>query len=586
MHALSIDPLTRASFVRVANTFVGPQFRGRSLQLLVLLFVLMMGINGLNVLSSYVGRDFMTAIENHSMPAFVRFGLISILVFGVSTLVAVFYRYCEERLGLRWREQITRNLVSAYLADRTYYNLKVGGEVKNPDERIAEDVKAFTVTTLSFLLMLTNGLLAIVAFSGVMWSISPLLFLVTLLYAAGGTYMAVFLGRPLVGMVSTQLDKEATFRSDLIYVRENAEPVALSRREGRLRSRLAKGIDEWAENFLRIVKVNRNLGFFTTGYNYMVQIIPALVVAPMFISGEIEFGVVTQSAVVFAQLIGAFSLIVTQFQSIASFTAVVSRLDALSQAMQQAKAAELPTIEVVEDQGRIAYERVTLISPDDGKALIKDLTLSVPLGTRLLVLGPNKAAKVALFRATAGIWDAGEGRIVRPGFDHIRFLPERPYLYPGTLRELLVRSGEESNVPDERILSVLNALHLDSVFERAGGLDVEQDWASVLSLDEEQLLAFSRLVLAEPQFAFLDRVCTALRPEQVAKIQRMLSEHSITYVTIGEPDDQLEHYDAVLEIGSDGNWSWKWVKAGHIVDAAPEGAPVFWPAEHSGLGLA
>ncbi len=569
MYALSIDPLTRASFARVANTFVGPHLRGRSALLLSLLVALLLGINGLNVVGSYIGRDFMTSIESRSMADFLRNGALYVVLFAAATGVAVFCRYTEEKLGLHWREQLTRSLVTTYLADRTYYNLKANGEIKNPDERIAEDVRAFTVTTLSFLLMTMNGLLTVVAFSGVMWSISPLLFFVAVAYATGGTFMAVLLGRPLVGMVSMQLDKEANFRSDLIYVRENAEPVALSRREGRLRSRLARGIDEWSENFLRIIKVNRNLGFFTTGYNYMVQIIPALVVAPLFISGKIEFGVITQSAIAFAQLIGAFSLIVTQFQSIASFTAVVSRLDALSQAMQQTKAAELPTIEVVEDQGRIAYERVTLMSPDDGRPLLKDLTLSVPLGTRLLILGPNKAAKVALFRATAGIWDAGEGRIVRPGFDQIRFLPERPYLYPGTLRELLVRSGDEHQVPDERIVAVLKSLQLDSVLERAGGLDVEQDWASILSLDEEQLLAFSRLVLAEPQFAFLDRVCTALSAEQVAKIQRMLSAHSITYVTIGEPDDPLEHYDAVLEISSDGGWTWKWIDAGKIVDATP-----------------
>lgn len=575
MHPLSIDPLTRTSFVRVAQTFIGPHLRGRSTLLLALLIALLLGINGLNVLGSYVGRDFMTAIESHSMPSFLRYGGLYILLFGASTIVAVYCRYTEERLGLHWRERLTRSLVHSYLADRTYYSLKANGEIRNPDERIAEDIRAFTVTTLSFLLMTMNGLLTVLAFSGVMWSISPLLFLVAVLYAAGGTYMAVFLGRPLVGMVSTQLDKEANFRADLIYVRENAEPVALSRREGRLRFRLARGVDEWAENFQRIIKVNRNLGFFTTGYNYMVQIIPALVVAPLFIQGEIEFGVITQSAIAFAQLIGAFSLIVTQFQSIASFTAVVSRLDALSQAMQQTKAAVLPTIEVVEDQGRIAYERVTLISPDDGRLLLKDLTLSVPVGTRLLVLGSNKAAKVALFRATAGIWDAGEGRIVRPGFDQIRFLPERPYLYPGTLRELLVRSGEEHQVSDERIVTVLRALHLDPVLDRAGGLDAEQDWASILSLDEEQLLAFSRLVLAEPQFAFLDRVCTALSQEQVAKIQRILSAHSITYVTIGEPDDPLDHYDAVLEISSDGCWAWKWIDAGKIVDetSRPDGEP-------------
>lgn len=572
MQQFSIDRLTWVRFVRVINAFVGPQLRGHSMAMLAMLAALLLGINALNVVSSYVGRDFMTAIESHSMPAFVRYAGLYIVVFGISTAVAVFYRFTEERLGLYWREGLTRNLVGSYLADRTYYNLKANGDIKNPDERIADDVRAFTVTTLSFLLMTVNGILTVVAFSGVMWSISPLLFFVAVLYAAGGTYMAVFLGRPLVGMLSVQLDKEANFRADLIYVRENAEPVALSRREGRLRSRLARGIDEWAENLQRIIKVNRNLGFFTTGYNYLVPIIPALVVAPLFINGEIEFGVITQSAVAFAQLVGAFSLIVTQFQSIASFTAVVSRLDALSQAIEQTQTAELPAIEVVEDQGRIAYERVTLISPDDGRALIKDLTLSVPRGTRLLVLGPNKAAKVALFRATAGIWDAGEGRIVRPGFDHIRFLPERPYLYPGTLRELLVRSGDENQVPDERIRSVLQALNLDSVLSRAGGLDVEQDWASMLSLDEEQLLAFTRLVLAGPQFAFLDRVCTALRPEQVQKIQRTLSEHSITYVTIGEPDDLLEHYDAVLEIGSDGSWTWKWIEAGKIIDGTDQPA--------------
>jgi putative ATP-binding cassette transporter len=467
-------------------------------------------------------------------------------------------------LGLLWREQLTRRLVSEYIANRTYYNLKANGNIKNPDERIADDVRSFTVTTLSFALMTMNGALTVAAFSGVMWSISPLLFLVAVVYAAGGTYMAVFLGRPLVGLNSTQLDKEANFRSDLIYVRENAEPVALSRREGRLRHRLTRGIDEWAGNLLNIIKVNRTLGFFSTGYNYLALLIPALVVAPLFIDGQVEFGVITQSSMAFAQLVGAFSLIVTQFQSIASFAAVVSRLDALSEAIDQTKNSSVPTIEVIEDQGRIGFEDVTLISPEDGRPLISELTLSVPRGTRLLILGPNKAAKSALFRATAGIWETGRGKIIRPGFDHIRFLPERPYLYPGTLRELLVRSGDERTITDERITGVLSALHLEGVLSRAGGLDVEQDWASILSLDEEQLLAFTRLVLAEPQFAFLDRVCTALSGEQIQRIQKMLSEHSITYVAIGDANHPLEHYDAVLEIGTDGSWNWRWLEGQQV----------------------
>lgn len=559
MYRPLFDQLNWGRFVRVMNTFAGPEFRGMLIALFALLLVFLLLINGLNVVNSYVGRDFMTAIEHRSMSEFIHYALIYMGVLGATTVIAVLYRYTEERLGLLWREQLTRRLVAEYIDDRTYYSLKVNGDIKNPDERIADDVRSFTVTTLSFALMTLNGLLTVAAFSGVMWSISPLLFMVAVIYAAGGTYMAVFLGRPLVGLNSAQLDKEANFRSDLIYVRENAEPVALSRREGRLRRRLSRGIDEWAENLQKIIRVNRNLGFFSTGYNYLALLLPAFVVAPLFINGEAEFGVITQSSMAFAQLVGAFSLIVTQFQSIASFAAVVSRLDVLAEAIELTHAADAPTIEVVEDHGRIAFERVTLISPEDGRPLLKELTVSVPLGTRLLILGPNKAAKAALFRATAGIWDTGSGKIIRPGFDHIRFLPERPYLYPGTLRELLVRSGDEHHIPDERIMGVLDALHLEGVLKRAGGLDAEQDWARILSLDEEQLLAFTRLILAEPQFAFLDRVCTALSAEQIQRIQKMLSDHSITYVAIGDPNDLLEHYDAVLEISVDGGWHWRWL---------------------------
>ncbi|MFO1418448.1 MAG: SbmA/BacA-like family transporter [Methylotetracoccus sp.] len=567
MQQFTIDRLTWTRFAQVVKTFATPAIaRGGAIPLFSLLVTLLLGINALNVLSSYVGRDFMTAIEHRDTSGFVRFALYSVGVYACLTVVAVLCRFIEERLGLLWRESLTRHFVGLYVDDRTYYNLKGSGSVRNADERIADDVRAFTVTTLSFTVLIINGTLTVLAFSGVLWSISPLLFVAAVLYAAGGSYITVRLGRPLVGLNSTQLDKEANFRSDLIYLRENAEPVALSRREGRLRSRLSNRVGELTENLRRIISVNRNLGFFSTGYFYLSLLIPALFVAPLFMRGDVEFGVITQSSMAFAQLVGAFSLIVTQFQVIASFTAVATRLDALSQAIDHTRSVSPPLLEVVEEAERLAYEKVTLLSPDDGHPLVKDLTISVPPGTRLLILGPNKAAKVALFRATAGIWETGHGRIVRPGFDHIRFLPERPYLYPGTLRELLVRSGDEHVIAEERIVSLLNALGLDGVLARAGGLDVEQDWASILSLDEEQLLAFTRLLLAEPRFAFLDRVCTALKPSQIEEIQRALSAHSITYLAIGEPDDTLEHYDAILRIDGDGGWSWKWVKDGRIVD--------------------
>ena len=151
-------------------------------------------------------------------------------------MVAVVYRFCEERLGLLWREWLTRRLVFLYLEHRIYFRLDTAGAIANPDQRIAEDVRTFTATTLSFVLNLLNASITIAAFSGVMWSISPLLFAVAVVYAVCGSFLTIVLGRPLMRLNYDQLDKEADFRADLIHVRENAESIAMARREGRLKA--------------------------------------------------------------------------------------------------------------------------------------------------------------------------------------------------------------------------------------------------------------------------------------------------------------------------------------------------------------
>ena len=150
------------------------------------LIALLFAISGMNVVNSYVGRHFMTAIADRNQAEFIWQALLYIGVFAASTIVAVVSRFIEENLGLLWREFITRRAITNYLAQGTYYRLDTSGALENPDQRIADDVRAFTVTTLSFVLMLINGSFTVVAFSGVLWSISPLLFIVAVLYAAGG----------------------------------------------------------------------------------------------------------------------------------------------------------------------------------------------------------------------------------------------------------------------------------------------------------------------------------------------------------------------------------------------------------------
>ncbi len=574
-HRVSLTRATWSQFRRAVSDFAHCEVGWRARGLFALLIALLLAFNGLNVLNSYVGRDFMTAVSNRDVARFTRQAVAYLGVFGASAVVGAFSSFGEQRLGLLWREWLTGRLLDAYLDRRAYYRLSAAGVLTSPDERIAEDVRAFTATTLSFVLLLSNAAVTVVAFSGVLWSISRTLFTVAILYAACGSALTVLFGRRLVWLNYNQLDKEADFRANLVHIQQNAESIALLHREERIRARLRRRFDDLVTNMRRTIQVNRNLAFFTNGYNYLIQIIPALLVAPLFFRGKVEFGVITQSAMAFSTLVGALSLVVTQFQSISSFAAVVARLGSLADAMEEEPSPAAGSIEVREDEARVAYERLTLLAAGSDHVLVTELSVSIPRGTRLLIVGPNEAAKVALFRATAGMWENGRGRIIRPGLDHIVFLPERPYLPPGTLREVLLGTGRE-DVNDEGIRGVLHQLGFDGALERVGGLDVERDWDDALSLGEQQLLSIARVVLAAPHFVFLDRLRAAMEPERFDGILSVLSARSITYLTLANGGDSLDDYDAVLELADDGTWTWKAVEArreGAASDASGQRAP-------------
>jgi putative ATP-binding cassette transporter len=575
-----INRQTWSSFIVGIRQFAGSTKVGRKAKgFLVLLVSFLVGINVLNVLNSYVSRDFMTAIENRNMAGFIRMAMIYIGLFAVLTLVSVLYSFVEQHLGLLWREWATSQSISDYANHRVYYRLKLKGEVGNPDQRIADDIRTFSATTLSFVLILLNASFTVIAFSGVLWSISPLLFVVAILYAAIGTLLTFLFGKPLVRLNYDQSDKEANFRSALIYLRANAESVALSRREGHLIQLALKNLAELAANFRRIIAVNRNVGFFATGYNWLIQIIPALFVAPLFITGKVEFGVISQSAIGFTHLLGAFSIIVTQFQSISSYTAVLARLSSLREASEREKAAALSNPSVTREDGRIAYQGLTLRSPRSHRVLIKGLSVEIPHGKRVLVRGQDETARAALFHVTGGLWEISEGRIIRPRLEQVLLMPELPYLPPGTVRELLMRPWPEEEgstdrnleavqVPEEQMVETLRLLKIDSLLKGFGGLDTRHHWENTLPLDQQQLLVVARVLLARPAFVFLDRPSTTLHPEQVDRVLGLLKEHGITYVTFeGEEEGHpvnLEPYDALLELKDEGEWIWEPTRGGRL----------------------
>jgi vitamin B12/bleomycin/antimicrobial peptide transport system ATP-binding/permease protein len=382
-----------------------------------------------------------------------------------------------------------------------------------------------------------------------------LLFIISVIYAALGSYLTIKLGRPLIRLNSDQLDHEASFRSALIHVRENAEGVMFGRRNEHETVRLNDRLDRLAANFRRITSVNRNVGFFSTGYNWLIQLIPILVIAPAFMRGQIEFGVITQSAIAFTTLVAAFSLVVTQFQSLSTYAAVVSRLGSLIDAFQSKPTAPASRIGVVEAEGRLAFEHLTLWSADPDVPLLKDLSVEVPKGKRTLIVGSNPAAGRALFRATAGAGASGSGQIIRPRAGEIAFLPQRPYTPPGSLRQILL-DGQQKPAAEERIIKALHSVGLAALLPPDGNLDRDEDFAAHVSSHEQQLLALARILLASPRFVFLDRIGALLGPEQTPLVLDLLTFHSITVLHDGEADEPRHLYDVILDCREDGSWTW------------------------------
>jgi putative ATP-binding cassette transporter len=295
--------------------------------------------------------------------------------------------------------------------------------------------------------------------------------------------------------------------------------------------------------------------------------------------------VITQSAIAFTHLLGAFSLIVTQFQSISSYTATSARLAALKEACEREATAERSNPPFSKEDGRVAYEGVTLRSPRSGRVLIKDLSIEIPRGRPVLVRGEDETTRSALFQATAGLWEVNQGKIVRPRLEQILFLPELPYLPPGTVRELLMGPWPEEEgsmernlaaiqASDEKIMEALRTMKIESLLKGFGGMDKRHHWENTLPLDDQQLLVIARLLLAAPRFAFLDRPSTTLHTEQLDWILALFKERGITYVTFEakERTVNLNGYDAVLDLEEEGAWTWKPIRDAHIVEEKPAAA--------------
>ena len=575
-------------FVTIAWPFFVSEARAKAIAALSVMVLLLVTVNGLNFVNSYVMRDFMTELVQGDGYRFYIFGGILAGVFGLASIAEAFAYYAEQRLGLIWREWLTRRLIDRYLEHRAYHRLSVNQSIDNPDQRISEDTKTFTTSSLSFIVLIVNSVLTLLAFLGILWSITPWLVLTAVLYSAAGSLGTILLGRRLVPLNNRQLQKEADFRFALGRVREHGD--ADSHADGRegAKPRLLERLNALVANFREIISVTRNVGFFTKEYNYLIQIIPALVVAPLFFRKQVEFGTIPQAAMAFSQVVGAFSLIVTKFQEVSTFAAVANRLGSMWEATQSADEGAAPAerpasaeerdgaereparIERITDNHRVAYQGLTLWTPKGKRVLLRDLTVEVPEGKRMIASGPRHVGKTPLCLATAGLWGAGSGKIVCPDLNQIMFLPQRLYTATGRLRDLLLYGLDHEEPDDEQLRAALCDVGLDRLGRDANGLDSEWDWTNDLSAGDRHALALARLLLAKPRFAVLDGVPWELGPSRIGRLYQALARTSITYISFGDPSGLLPYHDIWLELSGEGKWRVK--EVAHTGESSSAGA--------------
>ncbi|TYH86194.1 hypothetical protein ES332_D01G025500v1 [Gossypium tomentosum] len=529
--------------------------------------------------------------------------------------------------------------------------------IDNPDQRIVDDLSSFTSTALSFSLTLFNAAVDLISFSNILYTIYPPLFVVLLLYSIGGTVISIFLGKGLVTLNFLQEKKEADFRYGLVRVRENAESIAFYGGEDNELQLLLQRFTSAFENLTQLLISSRNLEFFTNGYRYLIQIVPAAVVAPMYFSGKIEFGVINQSVSAFSHILGDVSLVVYQFQAISAFSAVIDRLGEFDDILDSSRSKSLSDpmeyinltyshvkgSQVLDSNGStppttsprlLDVESLTLKTPKSNSTLVRDLSFAIDEKDNLLVVGPSGSGKTSLLRALAGLWNTGKGKItfyvekagdaqsptssemapveensanvneefgrpINSNSKSVFFLPQRPYMVLGSLRQQLLyptwteevvvsdttkpggslpfltqvpnskNVSEKHRVPvptTDDLTQVLEDVRIGYILSRFKGLDTVYEWSSVLSLGEQQRLAFARLLLSKPKLALLDESTSALDEVNEAHLYEKMKAAGITYISIGHRRTLYAYHNRVLDISSADadsrqcNWNIKFIE--------------------------
>ena len=529
--------------------------------LLLAIIALTLGVVFMLVQLNQWYNIFYSALQNYEKEKiFSELFHFSWLAF-IYIILAVYAFYLQQVLIINWRRWLTNEYIDEWLNHKTYYRLQMfGTATDNPDQRISEDVRMFVEYTLRFGIGILKAFTTFASFVVILYNLSgPLQFKLAgmdihipgylvwtaLLYSIIGTWLTYKVGNKLVGLNFVQQKYEADFRFAMMRMRENAESVAFYSGEGHEGGVFKKRFSLLLNNFWSIIKKQKQLTWLNSWYSQIAIIFPLVVAMPRYLAKEITLGGLMQISSAFGRVQESLSYFVDMYSSIAEWQAVVERLTGFGLHMQQVKQENAQ-----QDLQRKPGASDAIVATDmdvtlpDESAVLQNVSFTLEPGMNVLIKGVSGSGKSTLLRALAGIWPYVKGTLEIPAEDKLMFIPQRPYLPLGTLKESLLYPGTETRT-DEELKQLMEDCCIGYLYEK---LYLEADWSHVLSVGEQQRLAFVRALIYKPVWLFLDEASSALDEETEAKVYTLLMEEApqTTLVSVGHRSTLNKYHQKVL----------------------------------------